>query len=54
VGGACRHVVSAETGESAPLTCGPGQSAGRLNPFKSVNSIQMNLNQPHANVILSK
>jgi hypothetical protein len=33
-----------EAGETTPLTCGPGHSAGHLNPFKSINAIQMDLN----------
>jgi hypothetical protein len=42
-----------ETGETAPLTCGPGHGARRLNPFKWVNAIQMdlNLNQTRSNFI---
>jgi hypothetical protein len=32
------------TGEAVPLTCGLGHSARHLNPFKTVNPIQMNLN----------
>jgi hypothetical protein len=46
----------AGTGEVAPLMCGPGHNAGHLNPFKSVNSIQMNLilNQTRLNFIWSK
>jgi hypothetical protein len=42
-----------EIGDAAPLTCGPGHSAGRLNPFKSVNAIQMdlNLNQTRSNFL---
>jgi hypothetical protein len=42
-----------ETRETAPLTCGLGHSVGRLNPFKSVNVIQMDLNsnQTHSNFL---
>jgi hypothetical protein len=55
-GGRCRasggsaHV---EVGEIAPPTCGPGHSAGHLNPFISANVIQMdlNLNQTCSNFI---
>jgi hypothetical protein len=39
-----RRVVNSDKGEATPLTCGLGHSVRRLNPFKSVNSIQMNLN----------
>jgi hypothetical protein len=37
------------TGEAAPLTCGTNNSVRHLNPFKLVNSIQMNLNLNQTN-----
>jgi hypothetical protein len=48
-----RAVRQRGTEEAVPLTCGPGHSAGHFNPFKSVNSIQMNwiLNQTRSNSI---
>jgi hypothetical protein len=50
-GPAAAHAVGTKIGEAAPLTCGPEHSVGHLNPFKSVNSIQMNLNQTYSNFI---